>query len=77
VIAVCPLCCGVLPVDLGHVLPLCVALVYCAHVCVVLSLWAYEQTDGATPLIAASWGGHVEVVRALVYAGAEVNHAKV
>ena len=70
---------GVLPVDLGHVLPLCVALVYCAHVCAVLSLslWAYEQTDDATPLIAASWGGHVEVVMALVYAGAEVNHAKV
>ena len=63
----------------GTSLPLCVALVYCAHACVVLSLslWAYEQSNGATPLIAASWGGHVEVVRALVYAGAEVNHAKV
>ncbi len=53
--------------------------VYCAHVCAVLSLslWAYEQSNGATPLIAASWGGHVEVVKALVDASAALNHAKV
>jgi hypothetical protein len=40
-------------------------------VCVV---W---QTDGFTPLYAASHNGHVEVVRALVGAGAAVNQADV
>ncbi len=40
-------------------------------VCVV---W---QTDGATPLYAASQEGHDEVVRALVGAGAAVNQAAV
>ena len=40
-------------------------------VCVV---W---QTDGLTPLYAASHNGHVEVVRALVGAGAAVNQAAV
>jgi len=47
-------------------------IVTCAHVHVV---W---QTDGATPLYAAaSREGHVEVVRALVAAGAAVNPATV
>ena len=32
------------------------------------------QTDGCTPLYVASESGHVEVVRALVGAGAAVNH---
>jgi ankyrin repeat protein len=40
-------------------------------VCVV---W---QTDGRTPLLMASQNGHVEVVRALVGAGAAVNQATV
>ena len=35
------------------------------------------QTDGWTPLHAASQDGHVEVVRALVEAGAAVNQAAV
>jgi ankyrin repeat protein len=35
------------------------------------------QTDGRTPLYAASASGHVEVVRALVGAGAAVNQASV
>ena len=35
------------------------------------------QTDGVTPLYAASDNGHVEVVRALVGAGAAVNQADV
>jgi hypothetical protein len=35
------------------------------------------QTDGRTPLYAASNHGHVEVVTALVGAGAAVNQAKV
>ncbi len=54
------------------------------HLCIVfmcavllLSLWAWEQTDGTTPLITASSEGQVEVVKALLVAGAEVNHAKV
>ena len=33
--------------------------------------------DGATPLSAAAQKGHVEVVKALVDAGAAVNHADV
>ncbi len=33
------------------------------------------QTDGGTPLYVASQNGHVEVVRALVGAGAAVNQA--
>ena len=36
-----------------------------------------RQTDGLTPLCAASESGHVEVVRALVGAGAAVNQADV
>ena len=35
------------------------------------------QTNGCTPLYVASHNGHVEVVRALVGAGAAVNQAKV
>ena len=35
------------------------------------------QTDGCTPLYVASQKGHVEVVRALVGAGAAVNQARV
>ncbi len=46
-------------------------VVLCVCVCAV---W---QTDGATPLCAASQEGHVEVVRALVRAGAAVNQAAV
>jgi ankyrin repeat protein len=40
----------------------------------VCAVW---QTDGAIPLHAASNTGHVEVVRALVGAGAAVNQAAV
>ena len=44
-------------------------------VCVRVSgVW---QTNGATPLLIASHNGHVEVVRALVGAGAAVNQATV
>ncbi len=43
----------------------------CVHVSGVL------QTNGRTPLFAASENGHVEVVRALVGAGAAVNQAAV
>ncbi len=35
------------------------------------------QTDGRTPLHAASHAGHVEVVKALLAGGAAVNQAKV
>ena len=35
------------------------------------------QTDGWTPLLIASFNGHVEAVRALVELGAAVNQAKV
>jgi hypothetical protein len=35
------------------------------------------QTDGTTPLYTACLNGHVEVVRALVGAGAAVNQANV
>ncbi len=49
----------------------CVSLCPCVRVCVV------RQTDGRTPLYAASLNGHVEVVRALVGAGAAVNQAAV
>jgi hypothetical protein len=48
-----------------------VIIVLCVRVCVV---W---QTDGRTPLYAASQNGQVEVVRALAGAGAAVNQAKV
>ena len=41
------------------------------RVCVVC------QTNGGTPLYAASQNGHVEVVRALVEAGAAPNQGKV
>ncbi len=40
------------------------------HICL-------QQTDVATPLYAASFNGHVEVVRALLGAGEAVNQAKV
>ena len=43
----------------------------CVHVSGVL------QTNGCTPLYAASLNGHVEVVRVLVGAGAAVNQADV
>ncbi len=35
------------------------------------------QTDGATPLCAASYQGHVECVRALLDGGAVINQATV
>ncbi len=35
------------------------------------------QTDGATPLCAASYQGHVECVRALLGGGAAINQANV
>jgi hypothetical protein len=43
----------------------------CGSVCVV------RQSAGITPLCATSESGHVEVVRALVGAGAAVNQATV
>ena len=42
-----------------------------------MSLCVVWQADGWTPLYAASHNGHVEVVRALVEAGAAVNQAAV
>jgi hypothetical protein len=42
--------------------------------CVRMCVW---QTNGWTPLLAASDNGHVEVVRTLVGAGAAVNQADV
>jgi ankyrin repeat protein len=35
------------------------------------------QASGATPLLAASWNGHVECVRALLAGGAAINQAMV
>jgi hypothetical protein len=35
------------------------------------------QDDGSTPLFTASAGGHVEVIRLLLRAGATVNYARV
>jgi ankyrin repeat protein len=35
------------------------------------------QADGWTPLLEASWNGHVDAVRALIGAGAAVNHVAV
>ncbi len=46
-------------------------IVWCVRVCVA---W---QTNGWTPLFAASQSGHVEVVRALIGVGAAVNQATV
>jgi hypothetical protein len=54
-----------------HVRVLCAVIARCAC---VSSAW---QTDGTTPLYLASQNGHVEVVRALVGAGAAMNQAKV
>ncbi len=42
-----------------------------------MSVCVVWQTDGWTPLYVASEKGHVEVVRALVGAGAAVNQAAV
>ncbi len=42
-----------------------------------MSVCVVWQTDGRTPLYAASDNGHVEVVRALIGAGAAVNQADV
>jgi hypothetical protein len=44
------------------------------HVCVDPAL---EQLDGATPLFVASFGGNVEIVKALLADGANVKHVKV
>ena len=49
----------------------CFINVLCVRVC---AIW---QTDGYTPLYAASRNGHVEIVRALVGAGVAVNQANV
>ena len=46
-------------------------IVWCAR---VSAAW---QGAGYTPLFAASWNGHVVVVRALVGAGAAVNQVTV
>ncbi len=45
--------------------------------CATRLLSLLSQTDGWTPLHAASHAGHVEVVRALLVGGATVNQAKV
>ncbi len=42
----------------------------------VVGMWVL-QTDGASPLYVASQNGHVEVVRALVVARADVGQATV
>ncbi len=42
-----------------------------------VSVCVVRQTNGRTPIYVASLNGHVEVVRALVGAGAAVNQAKV
>ncbi len=42
-----------------------------------MSVCVVWQTDGWTPLCIVSHNGHVEVVRALVGAGAAVNQAEV
>ena len=44
---------------------------------VLLSVCVVCQTDGATPLYVAGLNGHVEVVRALVGAGALTSQANV
>ncbi len=49
----------------------CFISVLCVRVC---AIW---QTDGWTPLHAASREGHVEVVRTLVGAGAAINQTVV
>ena len=46
----------------------------CLWVCLWLGL---GQNDGATPLYVASENGHVDVVKALVKAGAALNQAEV
>ncbi len=51
--------------------------VSCAIIVLWVRLYVVWQTDGCTPLYAASGNGHVEVVRALVGAGAAVNQAAV
>ena len=35
------------------------------------------QDDGATPLFTAAWKGHVEVVRRLLLADADINQIRV
>jgi hypothetical protein len=45
--------------------------------CVTFIVFVPGQSGGATPLFAASKHGHIEVVRALVGAGADVNQAHV
>ena len=42
-----------------------------------ISLWICEQADGATPLFIASQEGQLEVVSALLAAGANKDAAKV
>ena len=45
--------------------------------CVAISMWICEQADGATPLLIASQEGHLEVVSALLAAGANKDAARV
>ncbi len=48
------------------------------HVCIDVVCWyGTVQGDGASPLFIASRNGHVEVVRALLGAGADVGQATV
>ena len=45
--------------------------------CVAISMWIREQASGATPLYVASQNGQLEVVSALLAAGANKDAAMV
>jgi ankyrin repeat protein len=41
----------------------------------LLVMIAFVFQDGWSPLMAASWKGHVEVVKSLIDAGANISHS--